>query len=433
MSDTYDEISLRDLYLIVKRGLPLILAITLLSALAAFLFVTLRTERFQAETTVLINPTPVRVQSGGTLALDQRNDMSWETYQTIAYSRAVLEDAIARIDGADITVAQLRGSGNLTRLVGPQRPDQVAPLTISHAFIHTDQQVAASAADAWAAATVETVGASMIASLETVRSATDQQLDNLEERLSGLEERWLSFQSRDESTLIEARLLGLGERIPETEAAVEQAARDLAAARGAGQALASLQEQSGARNGADPQAAVALLAGHELLPPETVAELTAALRDSGAADAELVTLVRQVELQRLTAEQAGLTAQRDAGQAQLEQMRELGQELRERQAGLVLERNRLQQQLDTARDAHADLAGLQPVIEYIHQLAPTNSRILNSASIPTDPVGPRRLLVTALAAVVGGMLALLYVFLRAAVSEPAAAPAREPVHASPAG
>lgn len=473
MSEAYDEISLRDLYLIIKRGLPLILAVTLVSAVAAFLYISLRSERYQAETTVLINPTPVRVQGTRNLGLDQRNDISWETYQTIAFSRTVLEDALARLGEVDISVQQLKANGEITRLVGPQRPDEVAPLTVSHAFTHTDPQVAAIVADAWSSATVATVSASMLASLETVRQATEQQLENLEERLTGLEERWLEFQAHDESELIEARLLGLGARIPGTEATLESIERQLAATQASRQTLAATGADARQLSNANPQAALSLLQRSEssaatgaqqaqqdraansprgdedgtksqaeagqarhnsfgLLPEETISEVSAALLESGAAEADLVTLVRQVELQRLTAEQAGLSAQRDATEDQLERMRELAQELRERQAGMVLERDRLEQQLETAREAHGDLANLEPVIEFVYQLAPTNSRILSEASIPTEAVGPSRLLVTLLAGVVGGMLALLYVFLRAAVSEPAPARSHEQSRPSPA-
>jgi uncharacterized protein involved in exopolysaccharide biosynthesis len=62
------------------------------------------------------------------------------------------------------------------------------------------------------------------------------------------------------------------------------------------------------------------------------------------------------------------------------------------------------------------VVALQPIIAYVTELAPTNARVLSQASIPTETVGPRRLLITALAVVIVGMLAVLFVFLRDAVS-----------------
>ncbi|MEX2536014.1 MAG: Wzz/FepE/Etk N-terminal domain-containing protein [Trueperaceae bacterium] len=431
MSETYDEISLRDLYLIIKRGFPLILVVAVLAAAGALLFVTLRTQRYQAETTVLINPTPVRVQGTRNLALEQGNSVSWETYQTIAFSRSVIEDALSRLEPGTATVDMLRGSGELTRLAGPQNASQIAPLTISHAFTHADPVVAAATADAWASATVETVSAGLLASLESVRTATAQQLESLEQQLSSLEERWTEFQSRDESELVGSRLTGLAERVPFNEAILEEAERAIATAQGEREALAAVETRS-AGNVADPGTAAALLEDREGLPPDTLSTLTALLGESGAGNSDLVSLVREVELQRLTAEQAGLIAMRDATEIQLEELREQAQVLRERQAGMVLERDRLRRQLEVANSAHADLAELEPIIEYIYELAPTNSRILSNASLPSDSVGPRGLLVAVLAGLVGGMLALLYVFLRAAVSEPDEQLAREPVQATPA-
>jgi uncharacterized protein involved in exopolysaccharide biosynthesis len=431
VTEQNDEISLRDLYLILRRGLPLIVGVAVLAAAVTLVALNLRSERYQAETTVLVSPTPVTIQSTGNLVLEQPNHISWETYETIAFSRAVLEETVSRLDSAGVSVGLLMGSGKLTRLAGPQQPTQVAPLTISHAVVHHDAKQAAAAVDAWAAATLDTVRASGLASLETVRKATTQQMASLEEHLALLESRWTAFQTEDESAMIEARLAGLAERFPETESTLETVERDLAATVGMSQALAAVGASAGTSGpaSADPDAALALLGGRGALAAETIAQLVAMLEQTGAADADLVTMVRQVELQRLTAERAGLIAEHEATETQLERMRESGQRLRERQAALVIERDKLQQRLTVARSAHTDLSRLEPVIDYILQLAPTNSRILNTASVPSAPIGPKRLLVTILAGLVGAMLGLLFVFLSAAVAEPETRQVRETVPA----
>ncbi|MEX2541160.1 MAG: Wzz/FepE/Etk N-terminal domain-containing protein, partial [Trueperaceae bacterium] len=410
-----DEISLRDLYLIVRRGMPLIAVVALLAGVTALLFVTIRGPNYQAETTVHISPTPVRVEGSEierNLVLDVRNDVSWETYQTIAFSRTVLEDTLARLnDGdlneADLTINRLRSIGDLEQLVGPDRSGAVAPMTIAHRIVGANPIEAARVANAWAEVTVETVQASLLSSLEAVRQATDSQLGSLEERLALAEDRWAEFQARDETGLLESRLAGLTERVPLAEGRLEEIERELAAARGARQALSQLQASSSGAAGADADGTVALLDAYEILPPETIGELTALLQ-RGTED-DLVSLIRQVELQRLTGEMAGLMAQRNATESQFERLRAQAEELRGRHAQLAIERDRLRQQLDSAQTARAELAALEPVLAYVSQLAPTNSRVLNPASVPTEPVGPHRLLVTTLAVLVGSMLALLFV------------------------
>jgi uncharacterized protein involved in exopolysaccharide biosynthesis len=426
----HDEISLRDLYLIVRRGLPLIALVALLAGAAALLYVTVRGPRYQAETTVLINPTPVRIEGSEdarNLVLDVRSDVSWETYQTIAFGRTVLEDTLARLDGSHLTVSGLRGAGNLERLASGQQ----TAMTIAHRVIHEDPEEAVRVANAWAEVTVETVAASLLTSLESIREATDQQMSSLTERFQNAEERWAEFRARDESALTEARLEGITDRLPLAEGRLEQIERQIASAQGARQALAGLDGGAAAESPADGEGALALLGAEGSLPRSTIAELTALLRQEGVAgEASLVTLVRQVELQRLTADLAGLLAERGATERQIVDLRAQAEELRARHARLVLERDRLRQQLASTQAAHAELAALEPVISYVNQLAPTNTRVLNAASVPTEAVGPRRMLVTTMAAAVGAMLALLFVFLRAAVAEPVAMERHES-HATP--
>lgn len=428
MNHDYDEISLRDLYLIIKRGLPLILVVSLLAAAGALLFVTLRTDRYQAEATVLVSPTPVKIKGGEdarNLVLDQRYDISWETYQKIAFSRSVLQETLARFDDpSGLTVARLSGNGEITRLSSGQQ----GSLTILHSFTHPDPEVAAMAASSWAAAAAEAAGTAVLASLDSLRSATQTQLETLEERVAEAAQRWEEFNSQDRSSLLDARLAGLAQRIPRTEATLEGIDREIAAIDGTRQALAGTTSEARTSEGQDARAATALLEGRDILPPETIQRLRALL-EPGDGEADLVTLIRQVEMQRLTAELAGLLAKRGATEEQLERLREEAAELREGQAGLTLERERLEQRLKLARAAYGELAYLAPVIDYIHQIAPANSRVLNEASVPAAPLGPNRFLVVVLAAVAGAMLALLFVFLRAAVSEPAAVPPGEPAPA----
>lgn len=426
-TDTVDEISLRDLYLILRRGLPLIFAVALLAGLTAFLYVSLRPRTYQADAMVLINPSPIRAQSTGTLGLEQRNDISFETYRSLAFSRSVLEDTLERLGTNDTTLEALERMGSVEQLVGPQRADQAAQLTVTHSVTTTDPELSANVANAWAEVTVETVRRTQMASLTPIRETTRLEAERLGAQLAELEARWEEFRSRDESELITAQLTGVAQRAATAEAELESIGRKLANVNARREQLTHVAATGGQGAGdgaasADPLAAVALLQSRSLITPEAAAELTALLRDRPPGpDTDLVALFAQLELQRSGTEAAGLEAERAAVQAQLESYRDEARDLRERMASLTLERDRLDRELNTIRTTYQEVTALEPILAYVTELAPTNSRILNQASVPTEPLPARRLLTTALAVVIAGMAALLFVFLREAVAPPPAA------------
>ncbi len=449
-----DEISLRDLYLILRRGLPVIAIATIAIALLAFLFVTFSGKRYEAESTVLINPSPIR-SGDNALAIEQQTSVNFETYQRLAFSRNVLEQAIAQAGVTGYNVDDLREGGEVEQLVGPSNPTDIAPLTVSHAVTHGDPEAAALIAEAWANATVETVRASMLAGLESVMDTTMLQLGTVEERLNQLETQWREFQERDRSEIITSRLEGVAARLPQAEGLLEQLDRDIAMARGQQQVLAQLAPNSldalaGTLEGGTAVAALELLGTQRSeapeateqnesseIPAQTLGQVRAILAQANGAGAAvppdaaqngsgegLASVVAAVELQRLTAHLAGLEAQRAALVGQVEQLEEQAAMLRTSQADLILERDRLEQQLMSTRQTFTNLSALEPMLSYANELVPATSRILSGANVPTDPIGPGRLLVTVLAALVGGMLSVLFVFLRAAVAEPEPRPAR---------
>lgn len=79
-SSQSDEISLRELYLVFKRGLLLISAIAAVAGLVAFAVMSFRPNTYEAESTVLINPSPVRAQGPGNLSFNLANSIAYEAY-----------------------------------------------------------------------------------------------------------------------------------------------------------------------------------------------------------------------------------------------------------------------------------------------------------------------------------------------------------------
>ncbi|MFN2324197.1 MAG: Wzz/FepE/Etk N-terminal domain-containing protein, partial [Trueperaceae bacterium] len=71
---------MRELYLIVKRGLPTILAVTLIAVVIAVAVMAIRPDSYEAEVTVVSSPTVVQAEGAGTLAFTPRSAIAFATY-----------------------------------------------------------------------------------------------------------------------------------------------------------------------------------------------------------------------------------------------------------------------------------------------------------------------------------------------------------------
>lgn len=434
-TETYDdEISLRDLYLILLKGLPLIITISLLAGLAAFLISSFLPPSYQAESTTLVTPSPVQIQGAENLSFRPSQEVSFESYETLAKSRPVLEATVGAVPEAELRPQEFRGEISL--LIGPQRPDQIVPMSVLHSVRNRDPELAARLADAWAKSTLEAVQTSLLASLDPVRGATREEITRLSEALAAVEARYENFQARDEGETLDKLLLGLTERITLSENRRDILERDLAAARSqlvllletdgvaeeplSSQQLATLLEFRQARTPDPPEAP-----DETALPETTDAQEStslAPLLELQALDTDLISLLNRVELRDLSVEIAGLEAEREQVLAQLQSYDAQAETLRSRTATLNLERGQLERELENARLAYNNVALLEPLIAYVTEVTPAKTRLLNEASVPATPVGPRRSLNTALALVIMGILTTLFVFLREAVRAPEPSP-----------
>ena len=421
-----DEISLRDLYLILKRGMPLIVVIALAVGLAAFVLTSLMAPTYEAESTTLINPSPVRVEGPGNLRFNPSNEVSFEAYETLATSRPVLESALERVPRADLSPRQLLGMGSIDKLLGADRPEQMAPLSVTHTVRSTDPELAATLADAWAEASLETVRESLLAGLGPVNAATLREIARLQEELEAAEATWRTFQEEDRGAILEARSDNLTERIAAGEARLDELDRDITSLQARLDTVRQRLDQAAGQEAPrlDEDASRALIEALNVSRAAGaidggVASRIEFLLQRGAADEQLFGILDRNELGSLEVSLAGRQAERDRLAGQLEDY--------QRQIGLLLEeiaelderRTQLERTVSTARAAYDDVIALQPIITYVTELAPVNARFLSQASVPTEPTGPRRTLNTVLATVIAGMLALLFVFLREAVAAPA--------------
>src|SRR5690625_3237234 len=93
-----DEISLRDLYLIVKKAfLPAVIIAVLVGAVT-FVYLTMQPKTYTAEATTLVTPLiaePSFSLGEETLRVASGTAVSYEAYEAIAFSRRVLNEVIA--------------------------------------------------------------------------------------------------------------------------------------------------------------------------------------------------------------------------------------------------------------------------------------------------------------------------------------------------
>lgn len=439
-----DEISLRDLYLVLRRGLPLILLTALLVGGITFVVSSLLPKVYEAQSTTLVTSPPVQVQGTQNLTFRPPNEVSFEAYETLAESRPVKESTLAAVGSA---LAADAFNGSVELLIGPQNPNQQAPLSVNHSVRDTDPERAAKLANAWALSTLDAVKASLLASLDPVRAATEEEISRRKDELSEVETRYEAFQRKDEGETLTTLLRRLTERIADSEERRDILARDLASARARVDLLSQTEAAIGSstspgvladiltlqnpprtgslENGSGPNGDEANGDGANPQPPQPTqaqerSRLSTALRlqPDDTLTGNVVELLNETELRDAAVALAGLAAESDRIETQLVDYQQQVETLLSRIAALNLERDRLERELDSAQGAYSDVVALEPVITYVTTITPGNARLLNEASVPGEPVAPRRTLNTALGIVLAGILATLFVFLREAVRAP---------------
>ena len=453
-----DEVSLRDLYLILRRGLPVILGTAIVVGALVFVASSLRPDLYEAESTTLVSPQPVQLQGTQDLVFEPPNEVSFEAYETLANSRLVIEQALTDVIEAGLSPETFRGEVSL--LIGPQNAAEPAPLNVTHSVRNQDPELAARLADAWALSTLEAVRASFLASLEPIRAATERQIETLESTLESAEAEFEAFRRTDRGDTLEALLASLAQRIANSEQRRDEVGRELADARAR---VALLTEEPTGQGSADelsaaeladrlnfllsrgatdrpqppqlltPQQLESQSADPQLFIPQTpdtpdsqpseqrLAQLESLLAlqgDETSLTGNVTELLNRADLRSFTVDIAGLEAEQARIAEQLEAYQTRLDELLAEAARLNLQRSRLERTLTNAREAYNDVALLEPIISYVTTIAPANARLLNSASVPSAPAGPRALLNASLAALLAALLATLFVFLREAVRAP---------------
>ncbi|MDR9392427.1 MAG: Wzz/FepE/Etk N-terminal domain-containing protein [Trueperaceae bacterium] len=357
-----DEVSLRELASILRRGLPAILVATVLAAAAALAWGLLAPDAYEARATVVSSPNQVRLGEDVALNFDVRGAIDVATLRSIAGSRSTYDAVRTALEADGVTPPDaprdLEAATALDVLTGGDGGRSA--LTVVMRVTHPEPDTASAWANAWADATVARVRATLLDDLGPIYERTRAAVQERRAALDAAEATYRDAAARDLAGL-ERQLEAANARLGWLESDRAQLTRTLAGLRA-----------EGAQG--DPR-----------------------------------------EIARLEGERRAVDATLDAERTAIET-------LRTDVADARLALDAAQRERDAAADAYARVQALEPALALVSDLTPRNTRLLEPARTPTDPVARPTVLVTALAAVVAALVATLVVFLREAIRAPEAPP-----------
>jgi uncharacterized protein involved in exopolysaccharide biosynthesis len=381
------EISLRELYLVLRRRFLWIVVASAVAGAAAFVVVLARPALFLAESTAVVARTPVSVVGESGLLFRPELDITYETYSTLAYSRGVLEAVLTAVPSADMDLVGVREALVLERLAGSANQAS-SLLAVAHRARTGDAPVAAALATAWTHATIWTVQALLNENLDAVERITSAELELARLGLEQAEQTLREFREANDAAADPGRLAGTRERAAALALRRDEVQRSVAAREAE---LVSL----GSRR--DVTETVALVDA-----PDVPLTVTGAM---WALEARIAGL--RAELELLVSQEAQVEEEIGALAASVARV----------QTTVVgLERAVLRADAEVSV-----LAAIEPTVAYVAQLAPAGARVLGEAAVPTAPERRPNLLIALLAAVVVGFAGVVVALLAEAVRDPARA------------
>lgn len=382
-----DEISLRELYLVLRRRAPWIVAAAAVAAVAAGLVLSRQAPTYVAEATTVVARAPIEVDLGTGLRFRPEVNLTFDIYQTLAFSRGVLEElALERA----VAVADLRRALTLERVTGATTQAS-SFLAVAHQVSDRDPQRAARIASLWAEATIQRARDLLLENLDAVEAITGVGLEAARASL-------LEAEIAHQRYLAEVEVDALRSRFAALDAAVNESVDEIVSGE------VQLAQRRSER--------ASLLAER------------AATGDGGLlvvlTDAPEVAVTLDGAIASLHARIAGDEARIDGWRAATERMSAersaLGRELGEVTVQLGL----LQRAVNDQRRTVDALSTLEPGVAYVAQVAPSGARVLSAALVPTEPESRRALLIALLVAVVVGFGGVVFALLAEAVRDPKA-------------
>ncbi len=432
MGEPNDEISLRELYLILRRGWRLISLVSVGVAAVALAFMLLLPTRFEATASVRVAPLKVQGQTlqngqvqNDIVDVNSVTQVGFDAYRTIALSNDVLSAALKAVPNtpAGLTAKQLAASATVTKVSGASGE----PLILAQSVTWGVPAQAAALANAWAQASATAVQATVGRSLGHVRTTLDDQLGSLSTALDKAEATWAAFQKQDARTSLQAQLDALDTRTTTAQQQLDELDRQIATAKAQQALLQGVIDARGQGSAAGLDAQMQALSAQGVLPSGLARQLSDALASvpggPGLADQDLATLVARAQLQQQAADLAGYVAERSTIVDQLDGFAHQASVLRDQLASQQQTAQRLQRQLDTATQAYDQVAQAAPLVDVADKLVPSMAGVFSSASVPASPQPRRTAVVTAVAFILALFATVLFVFLRAAVADEPGRPA----------
>lgn len=354
--------SLRELYLVWRAGLPLIIAATLVFALGALAFKLYQGRTYTAEAVVQVVRPRVSNQPGTGLEVNVASVVDAGTYRAIAENERTLA---ATADA--IQMPQFTEFGSLEVVAGPG-PLSGDAMTLTHRVtvdVDAGAETAASVANAWAEETVTAVRQLITAPLETAGERVAVDVAAREQAYQEASEAWAQFLGVDEREELRRRL----------EALVD-------------------------------------------LDAERLARLGQVEAEAAAVSARISSGAGETSEAQLRSDLAALQAEAQHLRSELEQSSERGDALRARLGELELQAAELQRRVSAASLSYFRAAPAATELALQRELAAGSVSMAIPASTPLAPDG-RNLVSTVIGvALVGALLGTLVVFLRAAVRAP---------------
>lgn len=228
-----DEVSLREVYLTFRAGLPLIALVAVLAGSVAFGFVLSKPRVYQASAVVHVLPTTVTPAAASTVALNPPVGVDLETYRSAAQSDEVLDAA-----GAAAGIARADFAARLELTATPAAQLSRGQQVVRHSATMRSPAEAAAVVNAWAEATVASLRRVMSQPLDVAIAAAEEEMLRRQVMFDAASAAWSEFLSRDERPALRARIAaeGAGDtarlraQLASLESEASAAQRDLAAA-----------------------------------------------------------------------------------------------------------------------------------------------------------------------------------------------------------
>ena len=418
MYDTRDEISLRELYLILRGGFAAIVIVTIIVGGAAFVYLSSKPARYEAAATVqVVAPQP---STTGDLAnLIPQVALGTQAYTSLANSSSVLHSAFPNASNDPDELRRLSGSLELKAI---DASDQArGQLTLEHKATADTAQVAARRANAWASASAAAAVGTMRETVDAAVASSTRQVEARKAALDQAQAAWAEFSKDDARAALRSQLDQLALQQAATRSRLNELDGQIAANAAQQALLIAATAARGGTSSSSLATQLRALVDAGALPEDTAAGLREALSQlppgatSGGQD--LVNLVSRARLETVTAELAGQVAERAELRAGADQAEAEGVSLRARLSDLEERAAAPQTALNVARVAYDRVASVMPLLSLQQAMVADAAHVIIAAAPPLRPTPTNRLTITIAAALVAGLLATILVFLRAAVAD----------------